>query len=282
MLGSAPQRPFDPTESRHVMSPSEPPAVVVMLLAAGLGASLLTWGMIAWRRRVGEDILPAAPKPAVPRPVWAVLGALGWTVFVLLNRLTAEVRHDPPDPSPSQVWMSLFLSVSVFVVLCLLLFGNHRFTPRDAGWTATKSTLSIGIGTFFAALLPTYLLLLLSLPFRSRETQHQLLQLVGQSPDVVTLAGLTITVAIFAPLSEELTFRVTLQGWLTERLGSSRAVPIVALLFAAVHGWRDGLALVPLALLFGYVYDRRQDYFAVVLAHGLFNAANLLLALLSL
>jgi membrane protease YdiL (CAAX protease family) len=143
-------------------------------------------------------------------------------------------------------------------------------------------TIPVGIGTFFASVLPTYAVLLASLPFRSRETQHQLLQLLGQSPDILTLVVLAITVVIFAPLSEELMFRVTLQGWLTDWLGSARAMPIVALLFAVVHGWRDGLALVPLALLFGYVYDRRQDYFAVVIAHGAFNGANLVLALLSI
>jgi membrane protease YdiL (CAAX protease family) len=247
-----------------------------------LGASLLTWGLIAWRSRAGEAILPAVAKPNRPRPAWAVLGAFGWTAFVLLNRLMADLRPEPADPNPAQVWMSLFLSVGVFVIMALLLFGTPRFTPREAGWTMTGLTVPVGVATFFAAVLPTYVLLLLSLPFRSRETQHQLLQLVGQSPDVVTLAGLAITVAVFAPLSEELLFRVTLQGWLTEHLGSPRAILIVAVLFAAVHGWRDGLALVPLALLFGYVYDRRQDYFAVVIAHGLFNAANLLLALLSL
>jgi uncharacterized protein len=252
------------------------------LLAGGLGASLITWGLIGWRRYIGEGILPAVPRTARPRPLWAVLGALGWTVFALLNRLAADLHPEPTEPSTAQVWMNLLLSAGVFVILSRLLFGHDRFTPRDAGWTVTPLTIPVGIGTFFAAVLPTYALLLLSLTFRSRETQHQLLQLLGQSPDIVTLAGLAITVIILAPLSEELLFRVTLQGWLTERLGSNRAVPIIALLFAAVHGWRDGLALVPLAFLFGYVYDRRQDYFAVVVAHGLFNAANLLLALLSL
>jgi uncharacterized protein len=179
-----------------------------------------------------------------------LLAAVGWTSFVLLNRILADLRPERIDPRADHVWQNLVLSA--------------------------------GVGVFLAAIMPTFALLLALSPLRSRETQHHLLQLLGRSPDVLTLAGLAVTVVVLAPLAEELLFRVTLQGWLTEQIGSRWSVPAVAVGFAAVHGWRDGLALIPLAMLLGYVYDRRQDFFAVVIAHGLFNAANLLLALLSL
>jgi membrane protease YdiL (CAAX protease family) len=83
---------------------------------------------------------------------------------------------------------------------------------------------------------------------------------------------MALAVAVVAPLSEELLFRVVLQGWLTERISATVAVPVVAIVFAAVHGWRDGLALLPLALILGYVFARRRSYLAVVTTHALFNS----------
>jgi hypothetical protein len=59
------------------------------------------------------------------------------------------------------------------------------------------------------------------------------------------------------------------------------AIPFVAIVFAAVHGPVDGIALLPLALILGYSFDRRQSYLTVVVIHGLFNATMLALAMLS-
>ena len=97
-------------------------------------------------------------------------------------------------------------------------------------------------------------------------------------PVVWTLAKI---VAIVAPLMEELLFRVILQGWLNDTCGLRIALPVTSLLFAFMHGWRDGIALLPLSFLLGLLYASRQRYLAVVAAHGLFNSANLVLAMLS-
>jgi membrane protease YdiL (CAAX protease family) len=262
-------------------SPDTVPAVVASLIAVGLGASVLTWLAISTVWLQGRPVLPPV-EVTVPRiPPGATLAALGWLAFVLVNRL-AVVGAKPIEPQLSHVWLNLLLSAGVFGLLSLLLFAERRYTPREAGFVPTPLTGPTGSITFVASILPTFAMLLALMPVRSRETQHQLLQLLGRSPDVPTLAGMAVTVIVVAPLAEELLFRVTLQGWLTSHIGRRAAVPIVAIAFAGVHGWRDGIALVPLALLLGMVYDRRRDFFAVVIAHGAFNGANLFLALLAI
>ncbi|HUQ70791.1 MAG TPA: hypothetical protein VM165_14775, partial [Planctomycetaceae bacterium] len=198
--------------------PESVPAVVAALIAGGLGASALLWGAILWRWNLGQTVLPPVAKPDRQRPPWAALGAIGWTAFVLLNRLVADGASERTKPEAGHVWVNLIMSAGVFVVLAMLLFAERRFTPRDAGMMPTRLTVPLGLGTFFAAGLPTFAALLALSPFRSRETQHQLLQLLGRSPDAVTLVGLAVTVVVIAPLAEEILFRVTLQGWLTERL----------------------------------------------------------------
>ena len=55
------------------------------------------------------------------------------------------------------------------------------------------------------------------------------------------------------------------------------AIPVAAVVFAAVHGFPDSLAIVPLALVLGDAYQRRRSYWEVVAAHALFNAVMLAL-----
>jgi membrane protease YdiL (CAAX protease family) len=107
------------------------------------------------------------------------------------------------------------------------------------------------------------------------------LTLLADSPDPLTVTLICITAAIMAPLSEEMMFRVVLQGALTRFSQPRIAIPVTAVAFAAIHGPIDGIALVPLALILGYVFDRRHSYVSVLVIHGLFNATMLTLALLT-
>lgn len=265
------------------MTPAEAAAVLVNgSIAAGFGASVALWVVIIRRQLAGRPVLSAVTPSERRRPGWAVLGAVGWIAFMVVNRLAIDLSGQRPEAGPGHLWVNLAIAAGVFGVLTLMLFGERRFSPTDAGMRPTALTIPLGVGTFIAAIAPTLLLRVATLPFYAPAKQHPLLQLLGQSPDIVTRCGLAFTVIVVAPLAEELLFRVTLQGGLAERFGSAIAVPVTAVVFALIHGWLDGLALIPLALLLGHLYDRRQDFFAVVITHGLFNGANLMLGLLTL
>lgn len=255
-----------------------------LCLALGVGSSLIVWMRIAERRRQGLPILDQASTSAAQPSVWALLAATGWVLLSLADRLTIDLAGPPTEPKPEIVWGALSLSLTVFAVILSLLLIDRHYTWRDIGidWSRTRQSAGLGVATCCAAILPTAFMLLVTFPLRSRETQHTLLRLLADSPDPLIIAGLGVTAVIVAPLSEELLFRVTLQGWWQRRIGSSWSVSLVAVVFAMVHGYRDGLALIPLALMLGYVYDRQRDYLAVVIAHGLFNTGNLVLALLAM
>ncbi|OYW12836.1 MAG: hypothetical protein B7Z55_17910, partial [Planctomycetales bacterium 12-60-4] len=195
----------------------------------------------------------------------------------------ADLSGRQSEPTTDLLGFSLVISLSVLAVVATLLFGGGTFRWQDAGIHPDQWTESVQLGAngLIAAVLPTALMLVATYSFRDRDTQHSLLRLLGETLDPRVIALLTFTAVVVAPFSEELLFRVTLQGWLTARIGSTWAVPAVSVFFAAIHGWRDGLALLPLALILGYVYDRRNDFLAVVVMRGLFNAANLVLMLLA-
>lgn len=111
------------------------------------------------------------------------------------------------------------------------------------------------------------------------DSLHPLLETVqrDQSPLLVFLVA--VNAVVMAPLLEELQFRVILQGWLADRISILAAIWIPALLFCSVHRFPDAFALVPLALILGWLYFHRGSYLAVVTTHALFNLFNLILML---
>lgn len=257
--------------------------MIAVLLIGGLFGSLWLWCGIVQRWYEGQPALELATETRRSPSPLAVLASLAWAGLNLVDQLLADSRSEIPAPTPSLIFTSAMLALGVLLTLAGLLFLEGRWRLRDAGIRLSEGSTSfqLGCAAFLVAILPTGLALLASYSFRSRETQHRLLQVLQEHPDPLIIIGLGVTAVLIAPLCEELLFRVTLQTWLALRCGPQVAIPVIAILFAAIHGWRDSFALLPLSLTLGYVYDRRHDYLAVVTAHGLFNLANLTLALLA-
>lgn len=256
---------------------------------------------------VNTSDVVSEPVERTPWPPMAIFAVLFWVAFMALEQTTVEVMAlmkgktpvpvvtptlDKPVPPPttnpptsidtSGIVGSMIMGSAVFVGLGLLLFASGRLRPEEVGIDAIDwpSQIAWGQQAFIASVVPTFVLLLCTVWFRQRETQHPFLQMLATAPDQVPLLMMFFIAAVVAPLSEELVFRVTLQGWLTERWHARGAIITTALIFAFVHGWRDGIALIPLALILGYLYHQRRSYLAVVTTHSLFNAANMAMALL--
>ncbi len=140
---------------------------------------------------------------------------------------------------------------------------------------------------FLAAYLPTALLRILILKLIERLTgelpdQHPFLEMLGDgvSPGIM---GLIFTIAVvFAPIVEELQFRVVILGGIAQQGMPLLALIASSLLFAFAHGYPDCFALLPLAFVLGYTYLRRRSYITVMMVHFLFNLFNMALALLAL
>lgn len=255
--------------------------VMIPLLLAG---SFAAWGEMLRRWYRGQSLVEPVTAALLPRPFWAVICGVAWVGLNLADRIVVDLEPQTQPVSASLVTAAFLQTSFTLLVMWLLLFGSGRFRPHDAGLRLAEWRVSCGYGVdaFLATLLPTALVLLATFPLRSAETQHPLLRVLETTGDRSIILMLALTVVFVGPLAEELLFRVTLQGWLTRRCGRRFALVSVAVLFAIVHGWKDGIALLPLSFLLGYLYDRRQDLLAITVAHGLFNAVNLLILLLSL
>ena len=260
--------------------------VTVLLLSSLLTGSLIAWVRLwmDWRRQAFW--LDWCDEP---RARWtsfaeqtALLLAFLWLSLHLSSVLSPTQPEKPPALSPSALVGLLVAGGGIAVLLPAILLSSHR-ALSEFGLTVHHlgRQIAVGVEGFLIAILPMTVTMLLTAPIRTRDSQNLLLKLLSDSVDPATLAIICLLAAVIAPLSEEMLFRVILQGWLISILDARFAIPLVAATFAAIHGFVDGIALLPLALVLGYVYHRRHSYIAVVVIHGLFNATMLVLALLT-
>ena len=258
--------------------------VAIALWTLILG-SLLTWWTIAQRLRTGQTPLLAKEKP---RGVWnpaatAVAAALiGQMLFARYHPFFVEVSTEKPRAfSVELVHLALESNAIIVLVLVGLLAYTGRFLLVEFGidHRCWRDDLRDGGLTFLAAVAPVILFLQATSSLRSDETKHSFLKLLSDSPNTNVVLSIALAVLVSAPLAEELLFRVVLQSALRQRFSAGVSIGISSVLFCLVHGWLDGFALLPLAVLLGYLYERRHSYLAIVITHSLFNAWNLWMAI---
>lgn len=252
-----------------------PTLIPVATIAALCAASAIVW-LRRWRHAAAPSI---GTVPHVP--AGAIVFGLFWIIYHLANDVTALLADVPPpafDPARTltALQQNCFLfATGVLVLWTLLAHGDSlRFREFGAGTDRVGRHVLDGVATATSTWLPVFATLWLTLPLRTPDRQHAVLQLLGAQPSFAIYAWAVLSAVVVAPLFEELVFRVILQTWLEQYIGKL-AVLVAAVLFAAVHRFPDSLAIVPLALILGDAYLGRRSYWEIVTAHGVFNAIML-------
>lgn len=256
------------------------------LVAALCWASGYVWVKLIARMRDKRPLLDWNDEPRCRWvTAWELVGvyvALVWILIHLIPAFFRSARESEDGVKIESILLNTVVALGVAVVLpCVIAAGTRSFAAIGYSITKLVDQVRVGIGGYFAAVLPMAISMALTLPIRTIDRQHTLLKLLSDSPDVWTLTLITVTAVICAPLLEELIFRVVLQSWLAVMIQPAWAIITVAIAFSLVHGWRDGLALLPLSLILGYVFYRRHSYLSVVVIHSLFNATMLCVQLLN-
>lgn len=152
---------------------------------------------------------------------------------------------------------------------------------------APLTELRFAAEVFLAAYLPTTLLRILIIKLIENMTgempdQHPFLEILDEGVGPGLMLMIFLIAVVFAPIVEELQFRVVILGGIAQRGRSVLALVISSLLFAFAHGYPDCFALIPLAVILGYCYLRRRSYITVMIVHFLFNMFNMGLAFLAM
>jgi membrane protease YdiL (CAAX protease family) len=157
--------------------------------------------------------------------------------------------------------------------------------PEDA--FSFLRELRFAAEVFLAAYLPTAVLkliiVLISVSIIGEPPKsHPFLEMLDAGVSISMIATILIMAVFVAPIVEELQFRVIVLGGIAQLGWPKLALFGSSILFAFAHGFPDSIALIPLAIGLGYTYLRRRSYVTVMLVHFLFNAFNMVLALVGL
>lgn len=251
-------------------------SIVVLMLAI----SATVWWM--WSRRWNRfgEIWRQAPTL---NPVWNP-AAIILTLAIIGVHLVFGLQSRSIEPAPIKLENVQFACLErglLAAILLSLLTGFGSRAGRDYGVTLAnwRQQVLIGLETAHASFLPVLTLMVATLLLRQPGEKNALLRMLDQDRGLTTLAWVLLAAVVFAPLVEELLFRVILLGWLKTKTTATHAIGISSLAFAFIHGPLDGAALLPLSLLLGSMYARQQNFLAVVVAHGFFNLWNIALTM---
>ncbi len=280
-------------------------------LAAFLALAAASWATLFWlfqRHIAGYRLLRPEPRRPVPWGAEAGLLVVAWMLLMLTPKLIGEVAG-PDELTTEEFVRNGWSSAAVMIALALggfaVLGPVYGATRRDLGLPGsaqeTARDLWVGLVGCVASLLPVYTLLLaLKFSFEPEEVHPLLERLVEQSsPGLFLMAYVTAVVA--APLFEEFTFRLVLQGWL-EKQFAGRGTPIgppapdedspapatyipqswapiviSGTLFGLSHYGHgaDPVPLILFGLVLGYLYERTHRILPCIFAHAVFNGISL-------
>ena len=270
-------------------------AIIAGLIVAGLSV----WATIVRRLIRRESIISFEPRSRVP-----------WTGFDVLLLVLALPMVDALVIVLTQTRLTLTSGEISFELLSAITAAHMMWSglaiiylEQRTGASADEigfnldhlaNDARVGVLAFLAAFLAVYGTENLVVTFLPA-TEHPLAKLVREqfNPALMTLAA--ISAVFVAPLTEELVFRVILQGWLEKQidlLGEhgrlawepvARWVPVLvsSAAFAAMHQGYERIPIFALGLFLGYLYHQTHRIFPSLFLHATFNGLTVLFLLIS-
>lgn len=244
-----------------------------------------------------ESEVPATepvPEEARPVPRWGMGDViLGLVVGVLASAILAGIWQSFSGDAELSIGGKAFSQVGLwFGLVGTVVRASRRkgsgSLETDFGWSFRWVDLALGVAaalfTFFVVVPVVGLLLrpLLGNPDVSQAVDDLVDEARGPA-----IVGLVLVAAVGAPLVEELFFRGLLLRSIQKRLGTGLAIAGSSVLFGLAHPNDLPLegqlllmaALAGLAVVFAVLTVRTGRLGGSIVAHAVFNALNLAVAL---
>lgn len=256
------------------------------LLAVGLGLRTL-------RQRGLRNPLRNLPSPGPGVGLLEVVLVFGGYLmltglaFQIAGLPAADLSRPGSDPWNRAVLIDSAVKVGISALMLVVLshdaLGGVGFGSRRA-LIAGLATGLIALPVCFAQLQACQTLWQYLWP-ETPPPVHSVLQAIQDNAwGAPGVALLVVGAVLIAPVSEELFFRgMLLQGLWRRSGGPWRAIAVSAAVFAAIH-YPQPQTVVPLftlGLMLGYLRVRYRSLAACILAHVLFNARTIAIAVLN-
>ena len=261
--------------------------LLAILTYALIAIALTTIGLLLFSGRLGEKGLKLGPTRDLGLPPQLYLVGIVGTLLYSTCLLTVS------EQSPKALQL-----VAAFFPLMLagLLIGQSMQAPaglrkigllprhpaRDLWWGVAAGIVGLGLAGGVGMLVNAIYYMVAGEPVDP--VAHTLLKELRDDFSAELLAEIIISAVILAPLLEELVFRGLFQTSLVRVFRGMRwpALLIASAVFAVIHWsvvpWHGILPLFALGLVFGYIYERTGSLLTPIIAHAVFNALNVTMA----
>lgn len=252
-----------------------------------LAVSLVVFARMAWAGRLSEKYLRLGPTRELKQPrEFYLFGIFGVMVY-------AVVKLQTSPESPLELQFAIYLVPFLFVGLLLNRAIHTEAGFRTIGLLPRHPRRDLSTGLFggilgyglagLSGFLTVKLFKLINEPVP--QIAHESLVSLQEDFNPARLIVLFVTAVIAAPLIEETVFRGVLQTSLMRWMKGQRWIAIIlsAAVFSSIHAWvvptHSLVPLFVLGIVWGYLYERTGSLLAPILAHAVFNAANIGIAL---
>ena len=252
-----------------------------------LALSLVVFGRLLWAGRLSEKYLRLGPTRDLHQPVWVYGFAIIGVILYSTLKLTVTGEQPPA--------VALGTELIPYALIGLMLGRTRRvdagfrkigllprWPGRDTCWGLIGGVIALGLAGAIG-LIVNFISTKLGQPVDP--VAHEALKTLREEFSVELLVALIISAVILAPLVEELAFRGVFQTSLLRLFGERRwpALLIASAVFSIIHyavvPWQALFPLFVLGLVFGYLYERTGSLLTPILAHAVYNAANITIAL---
>lgn len=197
----------------------EPNQAMLIAMTAAFLLSLAALFLLFQRHIEGKHLLAYESRRRVP---WGPFAAMAPILFLGSSTLLAALSTDHTEITAADFmasgWINSALMLGFVVLMMAFLAVVADADARDLGLPESTPQLvrDVGIGMIasLASLAPVYMVQYVLFVVFKPEQQHELIEqlLEHRSPQMM-LVGIVMAV-VAAPVFEEFTFRVLLQGWL--------------------------------------------------------------------
>ncbi len=175
--------------------------------------------------------------------------------------------------------ISNVLAIVLCMLLCSIFRKKHPIEAIDLTVSFEKKPLTLGACAFLGIFGQIAILFLLNIiPFP--ESWQQML---NENNSQIASSGMLIqvlSVAIMAPLAEEIIFRAGIQGSLKAGMPRWCAIVVSALIFGIMHGNPIGIIYASvLGILMGWIYSKFDSIIPSMVFHLAFNTMSLIISL---
>jgi membrane protease YdiL (CAAX protease family) len=258
--------------------------VLALVLRFGLAIVGVFLLVLAWRRydRVRRGVEPPVPTVEPTVPLTVIQGVfLLVCAYVGASVLVKVVTDTAPETASSLVFRMASLQAVFLIVFGVVVFRRHQLGVRpDAGPVKVLGRAGWAFCVASAFMLPAGFVTMqameaLDLPLHAQGPIEEFVESSGATPWLITFFAVFV-----APIGEEALFRgllyPALRGPRATKARKVWAAIFVSALFAAFHmNLPSALPLFALALVLTWLFERTNSLLAVILTHGLWNAATM-------